>query len=79
MASVQKDGSIQYAFNGRFALAQAEALRTILTHEKIPFTVGVGSGYTVIEVDRVYGIRVREVVQQWYEALHVVHKEVWSD
>jgi hypothetical protein len=78
MGIVQKDGKVLYAFSGRYALAQKEALQAILNHERIPFITGAGPGSVVIEVERHHAIRVREVVQQWYEAIHVVHHVVWE-
>lgn len=79
MGIVQQDGQVLYAFNGRYQNAQQEAMRAILTHEKIPFTTGVGPQCLVVMVAPEYAIRVREVVQQWYEAVHVVHRIVWAD
>jgi hypothetical protein len=79
MGIVQKDGQVLYAFSGRYQNAQQEAMRAILTHEKIPFTTGVGPQCLVVMVAPEYGIRVREVVQQWYEAVHAVHRAAWSD
>lgn len=79
MSTVQRNGRTLYDFSGRFSVAQEEALRAILTHEKIPYTTGAGPHGTVIEVEPQYTERVREVVQQWYEAMHAIHREVWSN
>jgi hypothetical protein len=78
MGTPQKDGTIMYAFTGRKMIAEREAFLAILTHERIPYTTGVGPSVLCVFVEDKYGIRVREVVQQWYEALHVVHRVVWE-
>jgi hypothetical protein len=45
-----------------------EALRAILTHEKIPFSVGLGPSTSVILVDVDYGEKLRTVLQNWRRA-----------
>lgn len=79
MGIVQKDGRVLYAFNGPQRIAQQEALRVVLEHEKIPFESGVGPDCSTIDVAPEYGVRVREVVAQWCNAMHVVHHVVWYD
>jgi hypothetical protein len=78
MGMVQEDAKVLYAFSGRFQIARQEAMCAILTHEKIPYTTGVGTQCCVVEVAPEHSARVREVIQQWYEAMHAVHQEVWS-
>lgn len=81
MGTLQPDGlyNFMYAFTGRYCLAQAEALRAILTHEKIPFQTGQGAnGAQCVFIKQEDTVKVKERIQQWYEAVHAVHREVWG-
>lgn len=76
--TAQKDSGV-YAFSGRYALAQVEALRTILTHEEIHFQTGAGADSAVCVIVRQEDVmRAREATRQWYEAVQAVHGVVWG-
>lgn len=78
MATIQGDGSVAYEFGGEKQLANAEAFKAILKHEGVPYTTGVGPRISLVYVGVAHAHSVQRLVQQWYEAMHVVHKEVWS-
>lgn len=63
---------MKYVFHSalsRTQLANAEAFKAILTHEKIPFTEGVGPSGAVVEVADEDIAKVLLVIQQWAFAI----------
>ena len=53
------------------SLASAEALKVILTHEKIDFVSGVGAGSKVcIEVSELDSVKVVKHLNEWQVALN---------
>lgn len=71
-------GEVRYHLTGLRQLAQAEALGVILQHEKIDYKRMAAPQGVAIIIRAEDRDRARAAIQQWYEALHPIHREVWS-
>lgn len=57
------------------SLAEAEALRVILKHEKIEYSVGIGAGnVSCIFVNSINDMRLQKVLVQWQKAFQGISK-----
>ena len=57
-------------------IAETEAFRVILAHEKIPYTTGIGPGTVVFEFSDEDVEKVKTVMDQWKRAVVKLYFEV---
>ena len=57
-------------------IAMSEALRIILTHEKIEYTVGVGPHCLVVVIESKNVDKFRTVMKQWNKAINNIMGDI---
>lgn len=67
---------VNYCFGSKMSFV--DAFTRILESEKIPYTTGAGPNGYVVCVEEKHLRKVTDTIQQWYEAMPVIHRGVWA-